>query len=185
MFDTIKKDLPNFPDEVIRDWLEPFAKGLGWPPTKNVGWVEILIEPLHFWQNTAWNKEKINPKDLPLTEFSTEIIKNIREFYDLGIWNLAMHIMGRDGQQKYINSIKYIIEHGIFRNPIILLKRKGGYDIVDGNHRFLAWFKVEKEFKQISKTEQVASMKKLENKWGVKKIISPSSNQEAWVASQC
>ncbi len=28
----IKKDLPNFPDEVIIDWLLPFANKLGWPP---------------------------------------------------------------------------------------------------------------------------------------------------------
>ena len=88
MFDTIKKDLPNFPNEVIRDWLEPLAKGqgLGWPPPEQSRWTKIFLnEPLDFWQNTIWNKEKINPKDLPLTEFSTEIISNIKSRNEINI----------------------------------------------------------------------------------------------------
>jgi hypothetical protein len=32
MINQIKTTLPNFPDEVIKIWLLPFAESEGWPP---------------------------------------------------------------------------------------------------------------------------------------------------------
>jgi hypothetical protein len=33
MYETIRRDVPNIPEEAIRVWLLPFAEMLGWPPT--------------------------------------------------------------------------------------------------------------------------------------------------------
>jgi hypothetical protein len=33
MLDQISEVLPNFPEEVIEQWLLPFAEDEGWPPT--------------------------------------------------------------------------------------------------------------------------------------------------------
>jgi hypothetical protein len=34
--DDLKKDLPNFPDDVLADWLLPYANIIGWPPARDI-----------------------------------------------------------------------------------------------------------------------------------------------------
>ena len=46
MFEQIKEDLPNFPDEVIVDWLLPFAMTDGWPPRRMSRWENLLPHDL-------------------------------------------------------------------------------------------------------------------------------------------
>lgn len=73
MFDIIKGDLKNFPDEIVRDWLEPFAKNIGWPPVMafRSRWKGILRSlPLDVWQGVRWSKERIDLSKISLSSDS-------------------------------------------------------------------------------------------------------------------
>ena len=58
----IKKDLPDFPDEVIDMWLLPLAnqQGMSWPPPNPFGtsrWQWLLGENLDWWKKVDWKLE--------------------------------------------------------------------------------------------------------------------------------
>ncbi len=61
----VKEDLSNFPDEVINEWLLPYAQSIGWPPTHE-RWRGIFFsKPLEFWQATTWQKQNLNLATAP------------------------------------------------------------------------------------------------------------------------
>ena len=59
----IIEDLPNFPVDVIEQFLLPYAEDFGWPPGKrerdpNNNWKYILRKnDLTYWQKVKWNKK--------------------------------------------------------------------------------------------------------------------------------
>lgn len=60
----IKKDLPDFPDDVIEDWLHYFAnEDCGWPPPEPPGdhrWGRLLGgRSLSWWKEVTWKKEMV------------------------------------------------------------------------------------------------------------------------------
>ncbi|ESX54720.1 hypothetical protein X760_27750 [Mesorhizobium sp. LSHC422A00] len=61
---AIKDSLPEWPDDVIEQWLLPFAKDLGWPPPVPLGehrWHYILAKkPLSWWQGLKWELRDID-----------------------------------------------------------------------------------------------------------------------------
>lgn len=64
MIRLIKDTLPNFPDEVIKEWLLPFAESEGWPPQLGSDgvalnrWRYLLgLRPFGLLQRLDWKKE--------------------------------------------------------------------------------------------------------------------------------
>src|SRR5262245_49606649 len=76
----IKKDLPNWPDEVIGEWLHYFANepDLGWPPPEPLGehrWSGILGgRPLSWWKRVSWKKEIVKCAPAKLSDKSRAIV---------------------------------------------------------------------------------------------------------------
>ncbi|MBR0931595.1 hypothetical protein JQ561_33720 [Bradyrhizobium diazoefficiens] len=58
----IKKDLPDWPDDVIDQWLLKFAnqEGMGWPPPDPLAgrWKLLITHPLSWWKDVTWTQEK-------------------------------------------------------------------------------------------------------------------------------
>src|ERR1700686_424794 len=60
----IKRDLPNWPDEVVELWLFYLANrgDTGWPPPEPLGhhpWAAILgYRPLSWWREVSWKRER-------------------------------------------------------------------------------------------------------------------------------
>lgn len=62
---NLKRDLPQWPDDVIEQWLLNFANepDCGWPPPDPLGehrWAALLGgRPLSWWQNVTWKNQKV------------------------------------------------------------------------------------------------------------------------------
>jgi hypothetical protein len=60
----IKEQLPNWPDEVVGEWLLYFANDIGWPPPEPFGqsrWGRILgNRPLSWWAEVTWERENVD-----------------------------------------------------------------------------------------------------------------------------
>ena len=190
MLHIIKKDLPNFPNEVIEEWLMPYAKTIGWPPT-NDRWVGILsARPLTFWRSTIWEQAKL---DLSLITFSGETLNcfsGLRDAYLFGKDNSYARFID-NGKQRYLSALSYILRTGNFPKPIHLLLENNEYSIVDGNHRFTAWWAAAQMADAIIKTEKNGNSEatkqlrvSLAQKWNVEDIKLPSALQNVWIAKQ-
>ncbi len=191
MFETIKKDLPNFPDEIIQDWIEPYYEKHGWPPQGN--WNGVLFtESFEFWKNVKWRKESL---DLTTAEYSDEWMKVFRDMfraYTQKSENTFFgRMMGESGPIRWLNAARYLLETGIFPKPICLLLKDGKFSVVDGNHRFVAWhflLQVSYELEKLAHDERMEKLRELakgfSEKWGsgTGEVSELSKIQEVWIA---
>lgn len=192
MCELVKKieiDLPNFPREVIRDWLLPYAKDIGWPPTHE-RWSGILFDKtIEFWRCAKWKKQNLELGKIAFSSTTVKIFKSLHDEYVKGEINInSLNI--ENGKKRYNQALIYFIRHGKFPRPICLLLEKDEYSIVDGNHRFTAWFfasQLEIEIEKIKSREDQSQLEKfkklLSEKCKIELISSIPPKQEAWVAS--
>lgn len=193
-FEIIKKDLPNFPDEVIKDWIEPYYEKHGWPPVDT--WNGVLFnENFEFWKEVEWKKESL---DLTKIKYSNEWSKVFSDLYFAYIQkNINDTFFGRElgetGKARLFSALLYILETGFFPKPICLLLKNNEFSIVDGNHRFLAWqFLLETNYQleNLSLENKIEKLKDLKSSysksWGHinDKVSDLSKTQEVWVAYQ-
>jgi hypothetical protein len=188
-FDKIKESLPNFPDDVIKEWLLPYADEIGWPPIHD-RWNGILYgKSLSFWQSTSWSLLDI---DLNQTIFSSEWIKAYEGLYGAYVRNedneYSRGISG--GKERYLRSLKYLLASGTFPIPICLLEEHGEYSVVDGNHRFVAWHvscRMAREILIADKKYPNEAKKiraSLLEKWSIENISEPQNIHKVWVVKQ-
>lgn len=62
---ALQTTLPNFPVEVLEEWLLPYANSEGWPPAQTVEaspngrWRYLLSNrPLAYWRSITWRKHE-------------------------------------------------------------------------------------------------------------------------------
>ena len=194
MFEEIKSTLPNFPDEVITDWLLPFANELGWPPTHE-RWPYIFAQPIgswyatptDFWRNTSWTKEVMDFSAIALTPSSRKCINDMLNAYLNNEDNSYRRTLGPRGKARYMNVMKYLLEQGHLPKPPVLLQEAHGHSIIDGNHRFLAWEStatVHRQYAIAPEDMKQSFMRSLSNKWGISSMTGLSNTQEVWVAKE-
>lgn len=185
----IKNDLPNFPDEVITDWLLPIANDIGWPPVTS-RWNFILLDkPLDFWKTLTWEKKKSNLDKMTYTNDALAIYYGLKDAYLFDKDNMYWKDLGFKGRNKYFKALRHIFKYGTFPKPICLLKEISGYMIVDGCHRFTAWktsplfIEVEEMAKTPEELKRAKAIKeKILNETGASFIATFSPIQEVWVA---
>jgi hypothetical protein len=137
MIEKIKIDLPNFPDEVIRDWLAPYAERIGWLPEEK-NWNGILFDrPLTFWQQIVWSKKKIDLNKVKYSVVSEKLFAEMKNAHLNKVENCYYRNVG--SKDRYVKSLKYLMSTGKFPRPICLLKEEEFYSVVDGNHRMVAY----------------------------------------------
>ena len=142
MLEKIKVDLPHYPDQVIQDWLVPFAKSAQWPPQKGTRWVNIFPNKnisLDFWREVGWKKKRVLIDDMRLTDQSKSFIHHMYRAYCYGDENYVMRNIRKRGKDRFNRILEYVIAHGLFPKPIVLLEESGGMSILDGHHRMLAY----------------------------------------------
>lgn len=181
LFGLIKTDLPNFPDDVITDWLLPYAERMGWPPTGS-RWAAILPNGIGFWKNVKWEQKKITI-DVPLTVPAASAIMGMHASYNLKQDNAYAQI--DNGNERYMSAVKHFAETGKLPKPIVLLKQPGGlHDIMDGSHRYLAWnatVKLHKELQQVDDERRRAFLDKIKTGWGITNVAALQPTQDAWI----
>lgn len=187
MLETIKKDLNNFPDEVIKLWIEPYACDIGWPP-ENQRWLGILFaKDLNFWKKVKWEKKEIDLINVFFSFETRQCLEGMENAYIKKEKNGYSTIS--NGETRFLFSLKYLMEHGSFPEPLCLLFENGEYSIVDGHHRTLAWksygtiMKVLKHFEENNQVTEAESFKETaRRKWQIKELAPFLGKQEVWVA---
>jgi len=189
MIEKIKKDLPNFPAEIIKDWLLFYANDIGWPPDHE-RWQGILFcKTLQFWQSVSWNKQDLNLSEVLFSRKTNEIFEGLKEAY---VYNKENFFSKNNpsGERRYLNAFKYIIQEGQFPKPICILRENDQYSIVDGNHRYTAWWASRQLINEINNAEKNGTQeitnklkKLLEEKLQVKFIAPTLINHKIWLAT--
>jgi hypothetical protein len=135
----IKADLPNFPDEVIEDWLLYFANepNVGWPPPVPLGdhrWAGILGDrPLSWWRRLTWNKEWVNCGYYSLARKTCGVVKKMMK-------DITSGAVSADEKRRYTQAFQHILENGTFYRPLVAMKLSGTLLVLDGNHRIGAFY---------------------------------------------
>jgi len=91
-----------------------------------------------------------------------------------------------NGEKRHLRAMCYLMENGIFPKPIVLKRLEDGYEIMDGNHRMLAWAsgrKLLKELQAVPEQRRKELAHKLSTKWGVSTLLPISDIQRVWIAS--
>ena len=141
----LKATLPNFPNEVLEEWLLPYAMSEGWPPAHSAHaspfgrWRYLLSNrPLDYWCSISWKKceRHVSIRDLD------------PKYQDIMVQMIFAAVQGQSNLYSELipdltprfNRIKdYFAEHGIFPKPPTLLLGPGGLAIADGNHRMAVY----------------------------------------------
>jgi hypothetical protein len=139
MIDEISNDLPNFPEEVVEQWLLPFAVDEGWPP-ESERWKYLLNNTdLNYWREINWQLEEVNFSDISLSNSAKLQIQGLLDAYLNGVENEYWHSLGERGKDRFQFQLHQLIDYGVFLLPPVLVDHGDSYDIMDGNHRIAAY----------------------------------------------
>jgi hypothetical protein len=133
----IQKDLPDWPEGIIADWLLYFANepDLKWPPPEPLGghrWSLILGgRPLSWWKNVTWMKQAVKCDLRSLCPPSRGRVEGTHQDAHGG---LADDVEVR----RYRMPMQYILENGVFLKPIVGMNRPDGLLVLDGHQRMPA-----------------------------------------------
>lgn len=160
----IKKDLPDFPDDVIEDWLHYFAnEDCGWPPPEPPGdhrWGRLLGgRSLSWWKEVTWKKEMVKCDPDSLAPKTRAIAATM-------VTEIGNGTADAVTKRRYQQALLHILDHGAFFKPIVAMKTPTGLLVLDGNHRIGAFCGA-----QILPDAWFAKLNKKR----------PSLEQEAWI----
>lgn len=135
----IKQDLPNFPDEVIEDFLLEYAITDSWPPVGSSWWGRMRYKTLSDWRNYKWEKIDLDLSNIKLGEEFNIILKMLTESCVEGRSNIYSQRLGIMSKKRFDRIKQYMLSEKVFPKPIILIRENSEYDIFDGSHRFTVW----------------------------------------------
>jgi hypothetical protein len=138
----VSKDLPNFPDDVIDQWIGYYAESEGWPPPIPLEgrWKGLLAnKDLEYWSSLSWSKEVIYPSTLVLTPECNLRIQQMIDFHADGVSCAYSEFMGEEAKSRLARLLQFLRENGNLPCPPILIETGGEYEIIDGNHRVVAY----------------------------------------------
>jgi ASC-1-like (ASCH) protein len=188
--ESIKRDLPNFPEEIIDEWLLSFAEYEGWPPYESKNperWLRILTLDLHTWQRATWNKVNIKPFSIRWSTAAIKCLEDMQKCYLYNIDNAYSNLKKTgNGYRRFENALRYLLENGTFPKPIILKKEYEfgifrGHSVMDGNHRLLALTVANAIHKELSGANQ-EQINEHATKLNIKNIIALKNTHDIWIA---
>ena len=146
MIDVLQQAFPNFPEEILVDWLCPRAQECGWPPALQLDglpddrWRALFRhKPISYWRELSWTKHDLQLSPYALNESSMKNISGIFEAAVLRFNNIYSDQIS-DLLPRFQSIVEYITDEGFLPRPPILLNINGQFDVVDGNHRLAALF---------------------------------------------
>jgi hypothetical protein len=133
----VKNDLPDWPDEVLEEWLVYLANrdDTGWPPPAPLegSWAAILGgRPLSWWREVMWQKQSIDCSLNALAPKTHDIVTSMRA-------EIAAQQADAVTQRRFNHALYYILTEGAFPKPLIGLKVNNRLLVLDGNHRVAAF----------------------------------------------
>jgi len=132
----VKKDLPNWPDAVLKEWLVYLANrsDTGWPPPEPLSgsWQAILGgRALSWWRDVTWAEKAVDCSLNNLAPKTQGIVTTMRSEMRLGVAD--------DGTKRRFNeAMFYLLHNGVFPNPVSAMQVDGRVLMLDGNHRVAA-----------------------------------------------
>jgi hypothetical protein len=163
----IKKALPDWPDDVINQWLHYFANepDCGWPPPDPLGnhrWKGLLgAKPLSWWKKVSWDKQKLKC-DLP--SLTAKARADVREI----ITQMNMGTADESTKRRIARAWTYIKDNGVFPRSLVTIKKSDGVSLIDGTHRMAAF-----EMVQSLTDAQFAQLN----------LKRPTREQEVWIGT--
>ncbi len=125
-------DLPNFPEDLFRTWLDERIEHMGWHPG-SADWDALFLDrPLKFWQSVAWHRLKFTISLPDLSAFSRGLILK-----------QPPSTLGRfepNDRARIQEQVAYISANGTFRDPPLLLLEGSKFLVLDGHHRLSGMF---------------------------------------------
>ena len=137
--EDIKESLPNWPDEVIEQWLLKLANrgsDTGWPPPEDVeghAWGAILgWRPLSWWKDVTWSLEEQDVGFDALCNGTRRIVNSMIDDVANG------KALGDNGDARFHYAMDHLVKSAKFHKPLVVMKLKDGLSVIDGNHRVTA-----------------------------------------------
>jgi hypothetical protein len=176
VFDRIKRDLVNFPNQIIETWLVPFACEIGWPPPSESSefsfsrWNSILNgKPLSFWQRLVWERKDLNLNETLFTENTKSHLSGLLDAYVRNVKNDYYYYLGKSGLERFKQLVHHLMYNGELPEPIIFLKLENGLELLDGTHRLAAYMYLLKRSpndKELGKSESpIFKLKEFQTVW--------------------
>jgi len=138
---VVFEELQNFPEDVIEQWIKPYAELSGWPPKVGLDgvpadrWRYLLsLKPLSWWQNGEWVKCKGSLSIHDLSEGSRDSIIKMAFAYLTGAENEYSLSMS-DMRERLDKISEYLQSHKRLPCNPILYEGVDGISVADGNHR--------------------------------------------------
>jgi len=134
----IKRDLPDWPDDVIDQWLFHLAnrEDTGWPPPDPLGthaWTYILgHRPVSWWREVTWKLETTDCSHEKLSLATQRIVNQM-------IAEVGRKIVEDATRRRFNNAFQDILNTGGFPSPLIAMRMADGLSVIDGNHRVSAF----------------------------------------------
>lgn len=139
--ELLKRALPNFPDSLLEEWLVPYVLDLV-PSVTDRGLKILSGRTIDFWQTISWSLEKIDFVDVVqsrLTQVCIFALIQMDEGYFKGSENKYSREIP-NGKERTLQALKFIQEHRVFPGrPVFFVEPNGALEILDGNHRILAF----------------------------------------------
>jgi hypothetical protein len=155
----LKEILPNVPDTLAEEWLAPYVAMEG-PPQSHGRWLNIFAgKPLDFWRNVSWELECVNLVSIlqaSLTPDSNRALTEMESGYFEGVSNPYSQQI-QDGKERTLRALSFLQLHHVFPCPPVLLRHPDeSIEIVDGNHRVLAFVQAMKAYPPTANAVQKA-----------------------------
>ena len=166
---AIKRDLPNFPDQVIEQWLDPLAETDGWPPIAP-RWKHLLGETaLDYWRGFSWHLREVAFESIGLALEAESRIAGLIGAYLHGAQNAYALALGAEGKKRFEFQFDYLTRHSQLILPPVLVESASGFQIMDGYHRIAAYY----VFKEVAKS-----------RWVQREARPVVEAQKAWLAKR-
>lgn len=138
--------LPNFPEDIIEQWIGYYAVYNGWPPKGNINDVpkgdwgsKLLSRPLSFWQKIKWHDQFINLNKITFNYAVDTTLDQIIMAQAVSETNDYSILMGKENKARFDRIVTYILKNGgLPRKPILICNNKI-FEIADGMHRIAAY----------------------------------------------
>jgi len=136
----IKADLPDWPDDVIEQWLLTLAKqpDMGWPPPdplKGHRWELLITNPVAWWKDVTWTLEV---RDCRFDKLSAAARIIVNKMYQALIEGIDNGYGGDNSQQRFQRQLRFLALKGKFESPPVMMPIATGLSALDGSHRVFA-----------------------------------------------
>ena len=138
--EDIKASLPDWPDDVIEQWLLKLANqpGMGWPPPDPMDahrWELLLTHPISWWKDVTWTLET---HDCSFKRLSIDARKTMNSLYKALIEGEDNGFGGDNSPARFQRQLSILVVTGKFERPPVLFPIASGLSPLDGNHRLFA-----------------------------------------------